>query len=155
MQPQVDSLLRAVIALHYIPCFDVLISPRRSLELDPFAASAFFPFAIKDESVFTTSQFQEYACECASTIDFIVGSLGPDMDMLLQQLMEMGTDSGLFVKMRPEHWRVLEQALLAALEAILGDRFDDKARASWKRIFDSISSAIIKVLRPSRRRSVI
>jgi hypothetical protein len=121
--------------------------------LDPFAVAVFLPFK-RDEKTYQSPEFKASACECASTLDFIVSSLGPDMDMLFSQLMEMGHEAGLFSKIRPEHWRVLEQSLLSALEDTLGDKFDNNTRASWERVFDAISSAIIKVLRPSRRRSI-
>ena len=116
--------------------------------------AVFVPFKSKDEKVYQSDEFKACACECASTLDFIVSSLGPDMDMLFAQLMEMGHDAGLFTKIRPEHWRLLEQSLISALEQSLGDRFDSNTRTSWERVFDAVSSAIIKVLRPSRRRSI-
>lgn len=104
--------------------------------------------------MFQSKEFRESARECSSTLDFIVTSLGPDMDMLFTQLVEMGHDSGLFGKIRPEHWTLLEQSLMSALESTLGERFDENTKASWERVFGAISSTIIKVLRPSRRRSV-
>ncbi|GKY90912.1 hypothetical protein MPSEU_000065200 [Mayamaea pseudoterrestris] len=127
---------------------------RRSLELDPFAVAVFLPFGTKGDKMYESPQFKASARECASTLDFIVCSLGPDMDMLFSQLMEMGNEAGLFAKIRPEHWRVLEQSMMSALEQTLGDKFDANTRASWERVFDAVSSAIIKVIRPSRRRSI-
>jgi hypothetical protein len=123
--------------------------------LDPFVVAVFFPlFGARGEEVFQSKEFRESARECSSTLDFIVTSLGPDMDMLFTQLVEMGHDSGLFGKIRPEHWTLLEQSLMSALESTLGERFDENTKASWERVFGAISSTIIKVLRPSRRRSV-
>jgi hypothetical protein len=126
----------------------------RSYELNPVSLALFFSFARKGNEMFSTPEFKCAARECSSTLDFIVSSLGPDLDVLFAQLLEMGTGSPGFHQLRPEHWGVFRQALLFALEKRLGDRFDDEQRKAWHKVFDHISGAMIKVLRPSRRASM-
>lgn len=103
--------------------------------------------------MYASDEFKRSARECSNTLDFVVTSIGPDMDVLFGQLIDMVTSSDLFGRLRPEHWNVFRESLLFSLKDTLGDRFDDKARASWEKVFDSISAAMKKFLRPSRRAS--
>lgn len=104
--------------------------------------------------MFESKEFVSAAKECASTIDFVVTSVGPDMDILFAQLCEMATETQNFYKVRPEHWTVLGQSLIDAMEKSLDTEFDDEARDAWVQVFDHISAAMIKFFKPSRRASM-
>jgi len=104
--------------------------------------------------MFECTEFLDYSKECVSTLDFVVTSIGPDMDILFTQLLEIVQSSDCFAKLRPEHWDMAGQVIITSLEATLGSKFDKVSRDSWMHVYNSITSSMIKVLRPSRRRSI-
>jgi hypothetical protein len=151
-------LLSAVCYLLSAICYISNIQVYRAYEFSPFDLAILFSFCNKGkgEAKFETEEFKSSARDSASTLDFIVGSLGPDIDLLYTELIDMGNRSGAMSKIRPEHWNLLRTSLFSALETALGDAvFSEKVRQCWTEVFEAITNAMIKVLRPTRRRSIM
>src|SRR3569832_2526068 len=109
------------------------------MELSPLSVAMFFPFGSKGDKMYGCKEFQDCSKECLSTLDFVVTSIGPDMDILFTHLMDIATSCECFGKLRPEHWTVIGQVLISSLEDTLGSRFDETARDSWTQVYESIS----------------
>jgi hemoglobin-like flavoprotein len=86
--------------------------------------------------------FEAAAEDTARMIDFVVASLGSDMDILQMQLKEMASSQEKLHRVRPEHWSVMSRALLLALESSLKERFDDDCKMGWAAVFDSVADML-------------
>lgn len=89
----------------------------------------------------TSAQFQESAIGVGHKIDFLVGALGTDVELIDCEMAEMTRKYGDKVKrVRPEHWKLMSAALVSTLEETLGEaRFDKECRESWETAFDALS----------------
>jgi hemoglobin-like flavoprotein len=87
-------------------------------------------------------EFQEVAEDTARMIDFVVASLGSDMDILQMQLTELASSQENLRRVRSEHWSVMSRALLLALESTLQERFDDDCKLGWAAVFDSVADML-------------
>lgn len=88
-------------------------------------------------------QFREMATETASLIDFIVSSLGADMEIVKMQLSETFESHENFARVRPEHWNLVGQAVLEALQETLGEaKWDTQTADCWATTCDYLSSMI-------------
>lgn len=116
-------------------------------ELAPLSLSLLFPFGTEGEKMFDSPAFKDAAREFAFTLDFIVASIGTDTDMIFAQLMEIVDQHPNAKRVRPEHWKLMGQALMHGLEKTLGDNFDDETQSCWASAFDTISAGMIKALK--------
>lgn len=126
----------------------------RAIEVSHDSLKLFFPFIAKGDKMYDTKEFKDTAKQCASTLDFIVMSLGPDLDLLYNELINMAVDNGLSKKLRPEHWKTMRESLMFALEQSLGSGWVGTTKAAWEEVYDTISAAMSKAFRPSRRASI-
>jgi len=134
----------------------------RAYAQSPLTVSLFFPFGRLGDGMFHTKEYREACRDVSSTIDFVVSSLGPDTEMLLAEILDMGTSNGIFAKARPEHLAIVGDAVLWALQQSLkcedgeSDQLFEKggsARSAWEHVVDQLTSALRRVLKPSRRAS--
>jgi hypothetical protein len=67
-------------------------------------------------------------------LDLVVNSLGPDLEPLADELVELGKrHRGRGV--RPDHLRVMDRAFVDGIGALLGDRCTQDDRDAWREIF--------------------
>jgi len=125
-----------------------------AFKLSPLSVSLFYPYWVKGEKMIETKDFAEGCRNVSSTLDFVVASLGPDMDMLVGQIIEIGTENGTFARARPEHLRIVKESIMSALDNALGEQLDEPVRGCWVTVIERISEALRPVLKPSRRASM-
>jgi hypothetical protein len=116
----------------------------------PLSFSLLFPFGTLGEEMFQSAEFQDAVRTCTYTLDFAVSSLGPDLDVLFGQLVEICLEYENFSRVRSCHWAVMETALISALEETLGDRFDTETKDAWVSVFSAISQEMIAVIKPRK-----
>lgn len=79
--------------------------------------------------------FDDHARMVFEMIDYAIGFLGPDLEPLKEDLMEQGrrhVDYGV----KPEALLVMGQAVLLALDKLLGADFSNKDRDAWKTVLN-------------------
>jgi hemoglobin-like flavoprotein len=116
----------------------------RLFRLAPLSLTLLFPFGVEGDKMYDTPAYRETAQEFAFTIDFVVMSLGSDMDMVFTQLLEISQQHAHFQRVRPEHWQILGRALMGALDKTLGGRMNDATRDCWASAFDTVSTGMIQ-----------
>lgn len=94
-----------------------------------------------------SKSYKECMSETVQILDFIVDSLGTDIDLLQFQLNDIITERKSMKRVRPEHWGIMGKALLSTLKEKLGDKFDRECRESWDYAFDSISEMMIDAMK--------
>ena len=110
----------------------------------PLSLTLLFSFGTEGDKMYSTSAFQETCDESASVLDFVITSLGADMDIVKMQLMEIAEQHKGFENIRPEHWIILGKALIEALEETLGDKFEASTKSCWASAFDSVSTMMME-----------
>lgn len=76
-----------------------------------------------------------------ATLDMIVFEL--DMPARLSaKIQALGRLHGHY-GVKPEHYRLVETALLAAFREILGSQFDDQTETAWREAYQRLASAMI------------
>jgi len=104
----------------------------RVFELEPKAKSMFDFKA--DEDIKKNPRFLSQAHVMVDMIDMAVGFLGPDLDPLKEDLLDLGKRHiGYGVK--PEYLPIMERAVMYAMEEILDDKFTKEDRNSWQTVF--------------------
>mmetsp|Transcript_2891 Transcript_2891/g.6156 ORF Transcript_2891/g.6156 Transcript_2891/m.6156 type:complete len:161 (+) Transcript_2891:79-561(+) len=122
--------------------FGVLVF-QKLLKASPLSLTLLLPFATDGEKILENdTQFKAVAAETAYMVDFIVSSLGTDMDIVKMQLEETFAAHENFKRVRPEHWTLMGKAMLEALGETLGDRFNSNMADCWAHACDSVSFII-------------
>ena len=67
-------------------------------------------------------------------IDLAVGFLGPDLDPLKEDLLDLG-QRHIGYGVRSEYLPVMERAVMYAMEELLDDKFTKDDRNSWRSVF--------------------
>jgi hemoglobin-like flavoprotein len=106
-----------------------------------------FPFA-KDfepmsDELFASERFKRHARGVVITIEKVVIALGPDLDPHINTLHELGKRHGSYGAL-PAHYAIVGRALIETLSEALGGQFTDELKASWTRVYEKVSAAMIK-----------
>jgi len=109
-------------------------------EVEP-AARALFNFG-DNEIIKSNPAFWKHAHTMVDMIDCAVAFLGPDLEPLEEDLIELGGRHVAY-RVEPQFLPVMGIAVFTALDKILGDRFDEKAQESWQKIFQFMISKMI------------
>lgn len=113
----------------------------RMFELEPKLLSLFH-FS-DDEGLTANVQFSAHARVIVDMIDMAVSALGPDLDPLAEDLIELGqrhVKYGVPCDCLP----VMEKAVMFALEEILQDKITREDRKSWQTIFHFVITHMTK-----------
>jgi hemoglobin-like flavoprotein len=105
---------------------------QRVFELEPKARSLFH--FTEDEDLMANPQFALHARTMVDMIDMAVGFLGPDLDPLAEDLVELGKRH-INYGVPSEYLPVMERSVIYALEELLGDKLTRDVRLSWEAIF--------------------
>jgi Globin len=116
---------------------------RRLFELEPKARILFdfggdenFDSGNDDDHhrILSNPTFRLHVHSLFDMLDLVVNSLGPDLEPLADELVELGKrHRGRGV--RPDHLQVMDRAFVDGIGALLGDRCTQDDRDAWREIF--------------------
>jgi len=126
---------------HYSPSSKLAHTLRTSsfFELEP-QAHDLFHFDIEKETRHKTAHEMK-ATMMVEMIDFAVGFLGPDLELLQNDLVSLGKRHKAYGVI-PRHLFSMEHAVIYALEEMLGDNFPKEDRRAWELVFQMIIKAM-------------
>jgi hemoglobin-like flavoprotein len=113
----------------------------RLLELEPEARSV-FRFE-KEKDLTTIPKFAVHARAFSDHIDLIVGLLGPDLEPLEEDLIDLGrrhTRRGVHVA----YLQSMQRSVLDNMSLKLGNDFSEDDRDAWKAVFKFVTTHMIK-----------
>lgn len=120
---------------------------RKLFELAP-GATALFPFGrFKGEKLYKSRGFKLHSMRVASTFDVVVTSL---LDIEKAPLVALGARHASYGGVRVEHFAVLGLAVLAVLEKVLGDDWNDKLKGHWINVVSFLSFSMIEGMTSTR-----
>lgn len=76
-------------------------------------------------------------------LDTALQMLGPDIELLTEIMLELGAKHQRY-GVKPEMFTVMGTSLIAMLEVMLADRFDDTTREAWKVTYKELSQDMVK-----------
>jgi Globin len=87
--------------------------------------------------ILANPMFQLHVHSLFDMLDLVVNSLGPDLEPLADELVELGRrHRGRGV--RPDHLRVMDRAFVDGIGRLLGDRCTEDDRDAWREIFQFV-----------------
>jgi len=92
-----------------------------------------------NEDIKTNLKFDIHAAAMVDMIDCAVAFLGPDLDPLEEQLITLGKRHVKY-GVKPQYLLVMGQAVLFALQQILGSKFTLDDTRDWTTVFQLMSS---------------
>ncbi|CAB9496311.1 shock protein 75 kDa, mitochondrial [Seminavis robusta] len=96
-----------------------------------------------DDAMFTSPEFQKHAKNVVSMLDTAVQFLGPDLQVLEEQLVSLGARHVRYGVL-PEHYPVVGQALLETLATALGDKFTPSLKEAWTGVYGFVTTNMLK-----------
>lgn len=95
-------------------------------------------FEAKDEKVLAHARL------FVKMLDLAVHMLGPDLEIVEEQMMDLGQMHGRY-GVKKEHYAIMGKALDSALQKVLGKRsYTKRAQESWVFIFKFMTDAMMK-----------
>lgn len=95
-------------------------------------------FEEKDEKAMT------FIKKFVKMLDMAIDMLGPDMEIVEDQLYELGTFHQRY-GVTPKHFEMMGKSLIYTLKKILGEqKFGPKTEKSWKEIYSFMSLTMIQ-----------
>ncbi len=135
----------------------------RLFELDPSAAEVFHfekdsPF--DDDDFYRSEKLVRHAMMFINMLDRALQLLGPDIAMMSEILNELGQKHCKY-GVQPHHFTAMGDALMATLQELLGEKFDNPTRDAWCEIYQAMSYDMISArtngdlfpVHPGRRQS--
>ena len=102
-----------------------------------------FPWT-KEEMENKDAKFMAFAKKFVRMLDMAVDMLGPDMEVVEEQLYELGSSHKRY-GVTPKHFDLMGKSLVAALNKVLGRRsFTEKTEKSWKEVYEFMSMTMIQ-----------
>jgi nitric oxide dioxygenase len=96
-----------------------------------------------NEDLYESEDFLKHASSVVRMLDAAVNMLGPDLEPLTEVLEDLGSRHVVYGVL-PVHYPIVGQALLATLEAALGDAWTPTVKAGWIGIYQFISLTMIR-----------
>lgn len=122
-----------------------LPSLTRMFELAPDAWTV-FPWGkgMMSEEISQNEQFLKFAANFVGMLDMAIDMLGPDMELVEEQLFHLGV-SHIDFGVTPQHYPLMGRALMDTFEATLGkERFSARQKASWQSIYQFMSTTMME-----------
>ena len=114
---------------------------RKLFELAP-SASRLFPFGkFEGESLFQSRIFKAHSLKVISTFDMVISSL---LDIEKAPLVQLGARHACFGGVQVEHFATLGIAVVATLETVLRDDWNEKLMGHWINVISFISCSMIE-----------
>jgi hemoglobin-like flavoprotein len=79
--------------------------------------------------------FQRHARAMVDMTDCAVSLLGPDLDPLAEDLMDLGRRHREMYGVQVEYLPTMEKAIMYAIEELVGDKLTKDDRNSWSTVF--------------------
>ena len=105
-----------------------------------------FPWGhgIEDGQGFSENrEFTMFSRKFVGMLDMAIDMLGPDMDIVEEQLQELGVRHIAFGVM-PKHYPLMGRALMDTLKEKLGERFTPTHKESWNTIYTFMSVSMMQ-----------
>ena len=103
-----------------------------------------------NEELMSDPKFVAHSIQLIGMFDQALGMLGPNGTLLTEEITALGEKHSKY-GVRAEMFPIMGKAMIAMLENILGDTFNDEVKAAWQVVFGAISQDLMKtVLRASR-----
>lgn len=118
---------------------------RKIFELAPGAINmyTFGPqFVGNEDALFQSAIFQQHASGVVGLLNEAVEMLGPDLVPVLEELTKLGARHVSYGVL-PAHYGIVGQALLATLEAALGDNWTPLVQKGWTQTYGFVSTAMM------------
>ena len=90
------------------------------------------------------SDMKEQGKKFVDMMDLVVGGLNKFEEDVVPIVRELGARHSTY-GVKPQHYQVLKQALLGALEEVLADDFAAETRQAWAATYDLLAQAMIEL----------
>ena len=128
--------------------FPFLLRRHRMFELEPDCIRMFgFPLDTKydDPALSNDEKFVKKGIALIVAVDIALTFLGPDLEPLEDQLVELGTRH-VGRQCKPKHWPMVGVALFYTLEQALGDKFTKEIQDCWVTLYNFLGYHMIRGL---------
>jgi len=99
---------------------------------------------VSEEELFQNKEFLAFAKRFTEMLDMAIDMLGPDLELVEEQLTQIGVMHIGFGVM-PEHYPLMGEALVEVLEQKLGkDIFSAKQKMAWQTTFTFMSTKMLQ-----------
>lgn len=88
-------------------------------------------------------KFVIFASRFVAMLDMAIDMLGPDMDMVEEQLQRLGV-AHIGYGVMPKHYPLMGQAFTDTLKARLGKGFTQKQKDSWNTVYTFMSVSMMQ-----------
>lgn len=88
-------------------------------------------------------KFLAFATKFIRMIDMAVDMLGPDMDIVEEQMYGLGVAHKRY-GVTPKHFDIMGKALEHTFQGILGNKFTPSNKKAWKSVYSFMSSTMIQ-----------
>ncbi len=95
------------------------------------------------EDLTHNEHFIVFAKQFVGMLDMAIDMLGPDLEMVEEQLQQLGIRHIRYGVM-PKHYPLMGKALLQTIENKLGDQFTDRHHDSWNAIYTFMSVSMMQ-----------
>jgi len=120
---------------------------KKLFELEPQLKNLFSFGRYEGEALFESAMFKMHSTNVAETFDYIASSL---LDLDRDYLVELGQRHTQFRGVKPEYFHPLGQAVLYALETVLGDDWNAELKKGWTVVFEFLASAMTEGMEEPR-----
>lgn len=111
-----------------------------------------FPIDMKPDSedIKTSKRFLAHGAYLIQMLDASLNMLGPDIELLTEIMVELGTKHWRF-GVAPNMYGVMEESLLDAMTEIIGRKImTAEVKESWRLVFEALVSDMLSAEKPSR-----
>ena len=103
-----------------------------------------------NEEFMSDPKFIAHSIQLIGMFDQALGMLGPNGTLLTEEITALGEKHSKY-GVRAEMFPIMGKAMVAMLESLLGDAFNDEIKTAWQVVFGAISQDLMKtVLRAGR-----
>lgn len=105
-----------------------------------------FPFGkamIAGEDLSENAEVVAHARHFLSMLDMAIDMLGPDLDLVEEQLQSLGVRH-IGYGVMPKHYPLMGRALVLAIKSLLGDSFSGRHEESWNTIYTFLSVSMMQ-----------
>jgi hypothetical protein len=106
------------------------------------------------DSVYDSQQFLAVGKNFIEIVDQAVDMLGPDLEVLVKVLIDLGEKYHNEYGMRPEYYSVLGRSLIDQLEEMLGpDVFSVHTKSCWLQVYGALAADMAAITMPEKTKT--
>lgn len=128
---------------------------QRLFERQPAAKVLFgFPIDIdpKSPELISSKRFLMHASYLIQMLDTALNMLGPDIELLTEIMLELGTKH-IRYGVKPEYFPVMGECLIETLDEVLKEQITDTIKDAWEETYKALSSDMIRAMAQETRRA--